>query len=77
MHFIRFLMLATKPEWKSGLKRPKYYVNRDTQTSACCKLAEIYCNRWRSLSIFGWNSYVMEGEKGDGNTDWESSRSWA
>jgi len=35
MHLIGFLLRATKPEWKSALKRPRYYVSPESQGCIC------------------------------------------
>jgi len=53
MHLIGFLLRATLPEWKSALKRHRYYFFQYIQGSVFRKCAEIHCSRWRSSSTVG------------------------
>jgi len=54
MHSIGFLLRTTELEWKSALKRPRYYVSLETQVSVCCKWAAIHCSMWSSSTLRSW-----------------------
>jgi len=61
VQLIGFYLRATKPELKSSLKRPIYYVFEETQASAHFKYEPIHCSRKRNSSTLGWYSQVTQG----------------
>lgn len=58
-----FRLCPSKREHKLTLKRPRYYISSDTQSSKSCKEAALHCGKFTHLSTGWWYSRVERGTK--------------